>query len=215
MVGENRRPHGQGVGDQRQVDRRIAARVRVAARRRAVADIDIAFGDIQLRLVRDVANGAGLRAAAEQRALRAFEDFDPLHVDHVDVIVAGRELHRLVVQVQGDVREGRRGRLRLVAGAAGTQAAHENIAAAGTVSAEGHVRRVPQQVIEGGDVELLQLLAGDRLNRDRYVLDALRASLGRDRDLLDGIGIGGLGRPCRHAQFPFPRPEPLKIAAMA
>ena len=66
----------------------------------AVAGIGVAFGDVQLRLVGDVANGTGLGAAAEQRALRAFEHFDALHVDQVDVVVARRELHRLVVEVQ-------------------------------------------------------------------------------------------------------------------
>ena len=66
----------------------LSVAVRIAAGGDAVAGVDVALGDIELRLVRDVADHAGLRAAAEQRALRALEDFDALHVDEIDVGVA-------------------------------------------------------------------------------------------------------------------------------
>jgi hypothetical protein len=66
MIREHTSAHGQGVVDQRDVDGRIAAGVRVSTSRGdAVADIHVAFGGIELRFVGDVANGAGLRAAAE------------------------------------------------------------------------------------------------------------------------------------------------------
>ena len=85
-------------------------------RRDAVARFGVALGHVELRLVGDVADHAGLGAAAEQRALRTFEHLDALHVDHVDVEVARRELHRLVVEIDRDVRERGEGRGRLVAG---------------------------------------------------------------------------------------------------
>ena len=112
----------------------------------------------RLRLVGDVTDGARLGAATEESALRTFENLDALHVDQVDVVIAGRELHRLIVEVQRDVRKRRRGRLRLVARAAAAQAAHEDVAGAGSVAAEGDVRGVLQQVVEAHDVQLLQLL---------------------------------------------------------
>ena len=62
-------------------------------RRDAVARFRVAFGNVQLRLVGDVANRAGLGTAAEQGALRTLEDLDALHVDREDVEVATGELH--------------------------------------------------------------------------------------------------------------------------
>jgi hypothetical protein len=96
------------VSDQRQIEHRRQIGVRIAVRGDAVAGLDIAFGDVELGLVGDVADHAGLGAGAEQRALRAFENFDALEVGGVDVEVAGRQLAGLIVQVDGDVGERRR-----------------------------------------------------------------------------------------------------------
>ena len=136
------------VVTKRQVERRVHVVVGVAARGNAVAGIQNAFGHTELRLVGDVTNGTGLSTAAEQRALRTLEDFDALHVDQVDVIVAGRELHRLVIEVQRHVRERSRRRLRLVTRAGAAESAQEDVARAGAIAAEGHVRRVFQQIVE-------------------------------------------------------------------
>ena len=195
VVVENRRAHRQGVGDQGNVDRRVDVRVGIAARGDAVACVHVAFGDIELRLVRDVAKDTRLGAAAEQGALRTFQHFDALHVDHVDVVVSRRELHGLVIQVQRHVREGGGGRLRLIARAAGAQTAHEYVAGAGAIAAERDVRGIAQQIVEAGHVELFELLAGHGLDGDGDVLDAFRAALRRDGDLLDALGVAGVG--CR------------------
>ena len=171
--------------DQRNVERGIETVVRITTGRDAVARVDVALGDVELRLVRDVADRTGLGAAAEQRALRAFQNFDALHVNQIDVGIAGRELHPLVIQIQGDVRERRSRRLRLVAGSARAQAAQENVAGARTIAAEGDVRGVLHQIAEAGHVQLLQLITGDRLNRDGHALDVFRASLRGHHDLLE------------------------------
>ena len=73
MVAEDHRADGQGVRDQRQVDGPVEVVVRVAAGSRAVAHVEVAFRDIELRLVRDVAYGAGLRTTAEQVGTAAAE----------------------------------------------------------------------------------------------------------------------------------------------
>ena len=204
MVVEYGGPHGERVGDERNIDRGVDVRIRIAPGRDAVAGVDIAFRDVELGLVRDVANGAGLGSAAEQRSLGTLQHLDALHVHHVHIVVACRELHGLVVQVQGDVRERRGGRLRLIARTAGAQAAHEDVAGAGTVAAEGHVGRVLQKVVEGLHVELLQLIARDRLNGDGHVLNRFRPALRRHRDLLDALGIARVsprgGMRCAHSQ---------------
>ena len=49
-----------------------------AVRGEGVAGIDTAFGQVEFRLVRDVADHTGLGAGAEQRSLRPLENFDAL-----------------------------------------------------------------------------------------------------------------------------------------
>ncbi len=127
--------------DQRHIQHRIRARVRIAVRRRAVAAFGAALGDVELRLVRDVAKRARFGAAAEQRALRAFEHLDALHIDHVDVEITAREGQRLLVEVSRDVRE-RVDRSRgLTASEADREAAHVDVALTRAVGAEGHIRQ--------------------------------------------------------------------------
>ncbi len=79
--------------------------VRIAAAGEAVAAGDAALGDVQLGLVGDVADGSRLGAGAEQRALRSLQHFNALHVGRVYIQVSPWELSRLIVQVDGDVRE--------------------------------------------------------------------------------------------------------------
>ncbi len=73
------------------------------------------------------------------------------------------------------------------------QTAHEDVAGARAVAAEGHVRRVLQQVVERLDVELLELLTADRLHRDRHVLKVLGAALRRDHDLRSSPPVAAAG----------------------
>ena len=119
----------------------------------------MAFPLVELGLVGDVAHGARLGAAAKQRALRAFEHLDALHVGHVDVGVARGELHRLIIEIDRDIREGRDGARGLVAGKAGREATHEDRALARAIAGEGHVGRIFQQVVKGCDVELREGIA--------------------------------------------------------
>src|SRR6202011_2465077 len=91
---------------------------------------------VEFGLVGDVADRACLGTAAEQGPLRALENLNALHVNEINVVVSRRELHRLIVEVQADVRKRRRSRLRLVAGAATTEAAQEDVSRARPVTAE-------------------------------------------------------------------------------
>ena len=82
--------HGRGVAD-RHIQRDLAA---LAAR----ALIDIAAGELadgfalpERRRVADVAHRSRLRTGAEQRALRAAQHFDAVHVEEIDVRREQRE----------------------------------------------------------------------------------------------------------------------------
>ncbi len=97
--------HRQSVLDQRQVYGRIDVAARIAVGGRRIAGIDSAFGDVELRLVGDIANHAGFRARAEQRPLRALEDLDALEIRRVDIEIASRQLCGLVIKVHRDVGE--------------------------------------------------------------------------------------------------------------
>src|SRR5450631_1843451 len=148
-------------------------------RGRAVTGFHVPLGHIELRLVRDVAHHAGLRAGTEQSALRAFEYFDALEVGGVDVEVARRQLAGLIVQVNGDVREAADGTARLAARGTDAEAAHENVALARAVARRGDVGQILDVVVEGRDAQLIQRFSCQRLNRDGHILDIFRSALGR------------------------------------
>ena len=74
-------------------------------RGRGVARVHARFGHVELRLVRDVAQHARLRAGAEQGALRTLQYLDALEIRGVDVEIAARKLRGLLIEVDGDVRE--------------------------------------------------------------------------------------------------------------
>ena len=76
-----------------------------------------------------------------------------------------------------------------------------------------HVGQIFDEVVEIRDVELLQRLAGERLDRDRHVLNVFAAALCRDDDFCkvrppDGAdsspGAAAKARP-RRAQRGWPR----------
>src|SRR5882757_1367154 len=90
---------------ERQVEGQVRVVIGIAARGNAITGIRSAFGDTDLRLVGNVTDRASLGTATKERTLRSFEYLDTLHVYQVDVIVARRELHRLVIEVQRNVRE--------------------------------------------------------------------------------------------------------------
>jgi hypothetical protein len=154
----------------------------------AVAGVHPPLERAQLGLVGDVADRPGLGAAAEQGPLWALQDLDPLQVGQEEVHVAGRELHRLFVEIEGDVREVANRRAGLVAGEARREAADEDVALAGAVVSELHVGREAEQLLDGEDVLLVQRLGREGLERHGHVLHRLLAVLGRDDHLLEGGG---------------------------
>src|SRR6202000_3254628 len=156
-IAVNDRACRQGVLNQGNVDGRVDAAVRIAMGGYPVARFGIPLGDIEFRLVGDVADHTGLRPAAQQRALRPFEHFEAVHVDHVDVRVARGKLHGLIVEIQSNVRKGSKGCGRLPAHRTGTQAAHEQVRLAGSVAADGDVRQILHDVVEVRDAQLGQL----------------------------------------------------------
>ena len=184
------RADGQLVLDDRDVEGRVGQRVRRAAGGAAVAGLRIGLVLGEVGLVGDVAHRAGFRPAAEQGALRALEHFDAVHIDHVDVHVARRELERLVVQIHRDVGEVPDGGAGLVAGETGAQAADEDVALSWPVVAIGYVWRVFQQIVERGDVQLRQSLAREGLDGHRDLFDRLAPPLGGHDNLVNG------GRRC-------------------
>ena len=97
--------NGQFVLDQRDVEHGVESRIRGAAGGASKRAFNLAFPLVELWLCRDVANHTSLRAAAEQRALRTLEHFDALNVGNVHVGVVCRKLHRLVVEINRNVRK--------------------------------------------------------------------------------------------------------------
>ena len=162
----------------------------------AVARFDAALGHVDLGLVGDVADHAGLGAGTEQGALRTFENFDAFEVGGIDIEVARRQLAGLLVQVDGDIREPADGAARLTAGCADAETAHVDIVLTRTVACHRDIGQIPDIVIESRNAELFQSLGRQRLNGDGHVLNVFRAPLGRHRDFLDRIGgfrVGGCG----------------------
>src|SRR6202044_1496894 len=83
----------------------------------------------------------------------------------------------------------------------------------------GHVGKISNEIIERRHVQLLQGIAGKRLDRDRHVLNVLRAALSGDGDLLDlvarRIRVGRAGRnrmsECAAAQNGGDRVRQLRV----
>ena len=92
-------PHRRGVADGN-VDRDLRAAAVAAVAYRVEGELAEPFRDPDLRLVRDVADGARERPGAEQGALGPAQDFDPRHVEQVDV--RHEERHRDDRLVEGD-----------------------------------------------------------------------------------------------------------------
>ena len=202
VISVDHRAHGQLALDDRDVDHRVECAVGPAASGAAEAALDPGLELAELGLVGDVAHHTGLRTAAEERALRTFENFDALDVGDIDVGVARRELHRLIIEIDRNVREAAdRGR-GLLTGKATRQTAQEDAAIARAVVREGHVGGVLQQVAEGGDVQLAQRVGAERLKGQRHVLDRLVAALcGHDDHIGTGSSILSLRRRLRQCEF--------------
>src|SRR5258708_27876177 len=94
--------HREGIGYQRQVDQRVDVAAVITAAGVGVTGIDVAFGDVELRLVGDVTQHPGLCAGAEQRALRSFENLDALAVCGVDVQTPAAPFAGLILPSDGN-----------------------------------------------------------------------------------------------------------------
>ena len=167
-----------------QVEDRLERVARVAVRGGRVAGRYVRFDAIELGLVRDVANDAGLRTGAEQRALRAFEHLDTLEVGGIDVEVTPGQLSGLVVEIDRDIGEAADHPGSLQGADGRRQAAHVDVVLAGAEALRRDVRQVLDVVIEGGHVQLGQGVARECLNRDRHVLQVLLAAVRRDDHFL-------------------------------
>ena len=193
------RAHRQRVGDQRQVDHGLHFGIRVAVGGGAVIGGDRALGSVELGLVGDVAHDARLRSRTEQGPLRTFQDFDALHVGGIHIEIAARQCRRLIVEIHRHIGELTDGSITLGAAGARAQAAHVDVALAGSDGAGGHVGQVFDEIVEGRHVQLGQRFRRERLDCDGHVLDVFRAALGRDGDLGDRIGTLP-GRICRQGR---------------
>src|SRR5258708_10298769 len=71
--------------------------------------------------------------------------------------------------------------------ATGGETTHENVVLTGTRSGGGDIRKISQEIVERGDVELSDRLSGQYLDRDRYVLNRFFAALGGNGDLADFV----------------------------
>ena len=177
--------HRQLVRDQRQIEDSGDVRIRVTARGHAVTSGNAPLGHVELRLVRDVANDAGLGARTEQRPLGPFKDLDALQVGRVDIQVAAGQLPGLLVQIDGNVRKAVDRAAGLSCDVAGAETPHEDLILAWSRGWRDHIGQVLEQIVEVRDIQLLQGIASKRLDCDRHVLGVLTAPLRRDDDFLN------------------------------
>ena len=169
-----------------------AGAVRAAAGE-AVAGVEAGLELRRIGFARDEAQVAGLRAGAEQRALRPGKHLDAFDVRGVHVQVAAAERHRLLVHVQRDARRRALGGGEGDAGLLGGAAADVELFLARAVAGRDHVGQVVHVLVEGFHRQVAEAVAGERLHDDGDVLRALGALGGGDDDLLDLSGACGRG----------------------
>jgi hypothetical protein len=165
---------GQDVADQRSADKALGRDMVEVA----VADREVAGRRERGRLSEDQ-NGAAGGVAAEQGALRALGHFQSIDIGEVKMVgdlvwlddavevernrrIGGGPHHRA-----GDAADGRLHIVRRLV--------------------DLHARHREGEILHARHPGFLQLLAGLRHNRDRNVPQALRAPLGRDDNLTDGV----------------------------
>jgi hypothetical protein len=101
----NDAPRGQLVGEERNIDGDIDITAQRTVCGRRGAAVHHRLGHVELRFVREVAHHARLGARAEQGALRALQDLDPLEIRGVNVQITLWQLRGLLIEVHRDVRE--------------------------------------------------------------------------------------------------------------
>ena len=162
------------VSAERHVDHRLCLR-----RGRESASVSSALPrNASLGLVRDDADGAGDRIAAEQRALRALYDLGALDV------VEGR--HHAAGAARPDaVDEHRDRRIAADAEVVGRDAAHRERIGESVLGLAAETRREIDDAADVAHPALLQHLAGEGGYRERHVLQRLLALLRGDDDLVE------------------------------
>ena len=125
-----------------------------------------------ISVIGDDADGAGLRARAVERALRAGERLDARDVVEVQIEVALDGGDRLFVEIGADARL-RGGRLAI---AARHDTAHIDCGESGAradARRRRNARQHPHIVGEIADIELFKFLVADRVDADRHILHVL------------------------------------------
>ena len=177
-------PHRRGVAH-RHVDRDLGAAAHAALTDRVERELPEAVRDSELRLIRDVAERAGERARPEQRALRSSQHLDAGHVEQVDVRSEQGKRDDGLVEVDAD--------LLLDAGLVaddlpGCDAAHRDLALAGTEVLHREARDVGRDLFEVADAAAAQDLLAGRDDGEGHLLEVLFPLSCRNGDLL-GVGL--------------------------
>ena len=126
-------------------------------------------------------DGAARGVTAVQRALRAAQNLDPLHVEKLDGIEVGADGN--LVHVRGHAGLSR------AADHQPPDAADAEARIAEVGGREADARRIQLQVGRVDDLPVLQHAASQGGHRDGHVLDALRRALCGDDDFLDGVAL--------------------------
>ena len=142
----------------RYVEHRLDAVAHLAAFGKRGGRFEARIEASKRRLVGDQANSTGLRARAEERSLRAGEDFDALNISGIDVEVTARLSQRLFVEIESNV-----GRQTCNAGnrkvrRRGGETANVDRVLTGARTASGHAWKLNEIVGEVLHTELFKLL---------------------------------------------------------
>ncbi len=175
------RDHAQGG---LRAERCVEPDLRVSAHAPAVDDIQIelreALRDVHLRLVGDVAHGAGQRARAEQRPLRTAQHFHAVGVEQIEIRCEERQRDGRLVEVDADLFL----HARLIAhDLPGRYAADRHLALTGPEVLHGQSGDVRRDALEVVDAAPPQDLLGGRRDRERHVEQRLLALRGGDGHL--------------------------------
>ena len=158
-----------------------------------LVEIEIISGRELARIgfVGDQADRAGERTGAVERALRSRQRLDAGQVIGVDVEHRADRRDRDLVDIDADRRQRTAGQV----DAAGRDATDRDVRLRRAVGLEADARQQLGIVVEIADLVLREGLGAQRLEADRYLLDALAALRRGDDDLavIGGIGGGSLG----------------------
>ena len=159
----------------------------------AVAGRDVAREVAEFRLGRNDVDRTGCRVAAVERRLRAFQHFDVVEIEEVEILL-GERGQIDVVDIDAD-RGIVRGREIVEADAADG----DDLLGAGDVVLDVEIGHLAHQIPGRLDTRFADFLRGDGRDVDGHIEDVFGALLRGDGDGLDGLtalvlGGGGSGR---------------------